>query len=78
MHLLVTVYVVCYLQKVAEWTDILTKLLEQKNPDEALSALESISKALSISLYSETLLEMKAEALFMVRKLSTYLSISLS
>lgn len=78
MHLLVTVYVVCYLQKVAEWTDISTKLLEQKNPDEALSALESISKALSISLYSETLLEMKAEALFMVRELSTYLSISLS
>lgn len=67
-----------YLQKVAEWTDISAKLLEQKNPDAALSAIESISKALSISLYSETLLEMKAEALYMVRALSTYLSISFS
>ena len=67
-----------YLQKVAEWTDISAKLLEQKNPDAVLSAIESISKALSISLYSETLLEMKAEALYMVRALSTYLSISFS
>lgn len=61
-----------YLQKVTEWTEISTKLLEQKNPDAALSALESISEALSISLYSENLLEMKVEALHMVGSLSTY------
>ncbi|XP_024922352.3 uncharacterized protein LOC107431637 isoform X1 [Ziziphus jujuba] len=55
-------------QKVAEWTEISAELLEQKNPDAALSALESISEALSISLYSESLLEMKAEALHMLRR----------
>ena len=53
-------------QKVADCTDQSAKLLEQKNPDAALSALEIISEALSISPYSEKLLKMKVEALIMV------------
>ncbi|XP_062117861.1 uncharacterized protein LOC133831531 [Humulus lupulus] len=55
-------------QKVAECIGQSTKLLEQKNPDAALSALEIISEASSISLYSEKLLKMKAEALIMLRR----------
>lgn len=50
----------------AECADQSAKLLEQKNPDAALSALEIISEALSISPYSEKLLKMKVEALIMV------------
>lgn len=61
-----TVYMVSFLQKVAGCIDQSTKLLEQKNPDAGFSALEIISEALSISLYSEKLLKMKAEALIMV------------
>lgn len=57
---------VCYLQKIAKYTNRSAKLLEQRTSDAALSALEIIAEALSISLYSEKLLEMKAEALFMV------------
>ncbi|PON38927.1 N-terminal acetyltransferase A, auxiliary subunit [Trema orientale] len=55
-------------QKVADCIDQSTKLLEQKNPDAALSALEIISEALLICLYSEKLLKMKAEALIMLRR----------
>jgi hypothetical protein len=51
---------------VANCTNRSAKLLEQKTSDAALSALEIIAEALSISSYSEKLLEMKAEALFMV------------
>ena len=57
----------------AECIDRSSKLLEQRNPDAVLSALESIAEALSISLYSEKLLKMKAEALIMVCTL-THLS----
>ncbi|KAF4373662.1 hypothetical protein F8388_025356 [Cannabis sativa] len=55
-------------QKVADCIGQSTKLLEQKNPDAALSALEIISQALSISLYSEKLLKMKAEALIVLKR----------
>ena len=50
----------------AEYTNRSAKLLDRRTSDAALSALEIIAEALSISLYSEKLLEMKAEALFMV------------
>ncbi|KAG7961958.1 hypothetical protein I3843_09G041200 [Carya illinoinensis] len=55
-------------QKVAKCTNRSTELLEQRTSDAALSALEIIDESLSISLYSEKLLEMKAEALYMLRK----------
>ncbi|KAG6638452.1 uncharacterized protein LOC122278906 [Carya illinoinensis] len=55
-------------QKVAENTNRAAKLLEQKTSDATLIALEIIAEALSISLYSEKLLEMKAEALYMLHK----------
>ncbi|EXB39091.1 DnaJ homolog subfamily C member 7 [Morus notabilis] len=55
-------------QKVIECIHQSAKLLEQKNPDAALNALEIISEALSISLYSEKLLKMKGEALIMLRR----------
>lgn len=54
------------LQKVAEYTSHSSQLMEQKTDDAALSALDLIDEAISISLYSEKLLEMKAEALLMV------------
>lgn len=60
------IYVISYLQKVAEYMNRSAKLLEQKTTDAALSALEIVSEALSISEYSEKLLEMKAEALCLV------------
>lgn len=59
------------LQKVAECTRRSAELMEQKTDDAALSALDLIAEAVSISLYSEKLLEMKAEALIMVRIIST-------
>lgn len=62
----VYIYIFSLFQKVAECADQSAKLLEQKNPDAALSALEIISEALSISPYSEKLLKMKVEALIMV------------
>lgn len=55
-------------QKVAEYTKRSTKLLEQRTTDAALSALGIISEALSISGYSEKLLEMKADALYLLRR----------
>uniref|UniRef100_A0A2N9FIS3 J domain-containing protein n=1 Tax=Fagus sylvatica TaxID=28930 RepID=A0A2N9FIS3_FAGSY len=55
-------------QKVAECTNRSAKIMEQRTFDAALSALEIIDDALSISSYSEKLLEMKAEALIMLRK----------
>ncbi|XP_041028614.1 uncharacterized protein LOC121268417 isoform X2 [Juglans microcarpa x Juglans regia] len=55
-------------QKVAENTNCAAKLLEQRTSDAALIALEIIAEALSISLYSEKLLEMKAEALYVLHK----------
>ncbi|XP_038881868.1 uncharacterized protein LOC120073225 [Benincasa hispida] len=55
-------------QKVAEYTRRSSELMEQKTDDAALSALDLIAEAISISLYSEKLLEMKAEALFMLQR----------
>lgn len=54
------------MQKVIEYTNRSMKLLDQRNTDAALTALELISEALSVSSCSETLLEMKAEALCLV------------
>lgn len=44
------------------------ELLQRRTSDDAESALEVIAEALQISLYSEKLLEMKAEALSILRK----------
>lgn len=59
------------MQKVAEYIRRSSELLEQKTDDAALSALDLIAEAISISVYSEKLLEMKAEALFLVCIIST-------
>ncbi|XP_038993230.1 dnaJ homolog subfamily C member 7-like [Hibiscus syriacus] len=59
------------LQKAKKVDELLissTALLEQKSSSSASSALDMIAEALSISPYSEKLLEMKAEALYMLRK----------
>lgn len=45
------------------------ELIRQRTCNAAISALEVISGVLSISSYSEKLLEMKGEALLMVCKL---------
>ncbi|OMO51123.1 Tetratricopeptide TPR-1 [Corchorus capsularis] len=55
-------------QRVNELTNRSAELLEQKSTNAASSALDTISEALSISSYSENLLQMKAEALSMLRK----------
>ncbi|KAJ6700031.1 HEAT SHOCK PROTEIN DNAJ WITH TETRATRICOPEPTIDE REPEAT-CONTAINING PROTEIN [Salix purpurea] len=55
-------------QKVAECTNRSEKLLEVRTYDAAVNALDAITEALSISPYSERLLKMKAEFLFMLRK----------
>ncbi|KAL9361433.1 hypothetical protein Peur_044218 [Populus x canadensis] len=55
-------------QKVAECTNRSAKLLEERTYDAAVNALDAIGEALSISPYSERLLEMKAEFLFMKYK----------
>ncbi|KAK8713399.1 hypothetical protein V6N13_148617 [Hibiscus sabdariffa] len=59
------------LQKAKKVDDLVissTALLERKSSSAASSALDMIVEALSISPYSEKLLEMKAEALYMMRK----------
>lgn len=50
----------------AEHIKLFTKLLEEKSSDAESRALEIISEAMSISKFSEKLLQMKAEALYMV------------
>ncbi|KAK3217946.1 hypothetical protein Dsin_011916 [Dipteronia sinensis] len=55
-------------QKVAECTNRSAELLEQKTLEAASDALEIITEALSTSSRSEKLLEMKAEALCLLRK----------
>ncbi|CAI0374858.1 unnamed protein product [Linum tenue] len=55
-------------KKVADCIDRSNELLEQKTPDTSSTALESINEALSISPYSERLLELKAEFMFKLRK----------
>ncbi|XVF07172.1 hypothetical protein REPUB_Repub06bG0115500 [Reevesia pubescens] len=55
-------------QRVDELTNRSAILLEEKSSSAASSALDTIAEALSISSDSEKLLEMKAEALYMLRK----------
>ncbi|XP_031739956.1 uncharacterized protein LOC101223119 isoform X2 [Cucumis sativus] len=55
-------------QKVAEYTRCSSEFLEQKTDNAALSALDLIAEAISISVYSEKLLETKAEALFLLQR----------
>lgn len=50
-------------QKVSEYLHRCAELLQQRTPDAAKSALGTTNEALSISCYSEKLLEMKGEAL---------------
>lgn len=53
-------------QKVSECMQRSAQLLQNKTSNDAEIALGVIDEALFISSYSEKLLEMKAEALFMV------------
>ncbi|KAB1228003.1 hypothetical protein CJ030_MR1G022990 [Morella rubra] len=55
-------------QKVLECTNRSAELLKRSTANDAETALEVIAEAVVISSYSERLLEMKAEALFMLRK----------
>lgn len=55
-------------QKVSECMQRSAQLLQNKTSNDAEIALGVIDEALFISSYSEKLLEMKAEALFMLRK----------
>ncbi|XVF04775.1 hypothetical protein REPUB_Repub05bG0114300 [Reevesia pubescens] len=55
-------------QKLFKFMHRSTELLLRRTSGDAESALELIAEALQISLYSEKLLEMKAEALFILRK----------
>ncbi|KAI9195311.1 hypothetical protein LWI28_013696 [Acer negundo] len=55
-------------QKVAECMQRSAQFLQNKKSNDADNALEVIDEALLISSFSEKLLEMKAEALFMLRK----------
>ncbi|KAI9083235.1 hypothetical protein K1719_034767 [Acacia pycnantha] len=55
-------------QKVLEFINHSVELLQRRTTSDTDSALEQIKEALMISSYSEKLLEMKAEALFMLGK----------
>ncbi|KAI4300823.1 hypothetical protein L6164_034157 [Bauhinia variegata] len=55
-------------QKVAEYINRSAELLKERTAEAAGTALELLSKALSTSLYSEKLLQMKAEALCLLGK----------
>ncbi|XWS71203.1 hypothetical protein CRYUN_Cryun03dG0118700 [Craigia yunnanensis] len=55
-------------QKLSECMHQSAELLQRRTSDDAESALEVIAEALQISLYSEKLLEMKAEALCILHK----------
>ncbi|KAK4276298.1 hypothetical protein QN277_019262 [Acacia crassicarpa] len=55
-------------QKVLEFINHSVELLQRRMTSDTDSALEQIKEALMISSYSEKLLEMKAEALFMLCK----------
>lgn len=54
------------LQKVSECMNHSAEMLQRKTSSDVFSALEFIAEALTISPCSEKLLEMKAEALFLV------------
>jgi len=53
-------------KRVTEWVSQCKELLEKRASPEATTALELISNALHISPHSDSLKEMKAEALVMV------------
>ncbi|CAJ1913063.1 unnamed protein product [Sphenostylis stenocarpa] len=55
-------------QDVVKCINNAAELLKERTSDAAVTALELVSKALSISLYSEKLLQMKAEALCLLQK----------
>ncbi|KAK7285648.1 hypothetical protein RJT34_20425 [Clitoria ternatea] len=55
-------------QEVVNFINNAAELLKERTSDAAVTALELITKALSISLYSEKLLQMKAEALCLLQK----------
>ncbi|XP_027350429.1 uncharacterized protein LOC113861663 [Abrus precatorius] len=55
-------------QEVVKCINNAAELLKERTSDATVTALERITKALSISLYSEKLLQMKAEALFLLQK----------
>ncbi|KAJ1430029.1 Tetratricopeptide-like helical domain superfamily, partial [Sesbania bispinosa] len=55
-------------QEVVKFVNDVAALLNERTSDAAGSALELLTKALSISLYSEKLLHMKAEALCLLQK----------
>ncbi|CAN0907882.1 DnaJ homolog subfamily C member 7 [Linum grandiflorum] len=52
-------------QKVADCIERSNELLEQKTPDASSAALEILAEALLLSPYSERLLQLKAESMFM-------------
>ncbi|KAL6009955.1 hypothetical protein ACLOJK_000386 [Asimina triloba] len=56
------------MRQVAEFMDSSAELLCQRTSKDAVNALQNITEALSISPYSDNLLEMKAEALLLLRK----------
>ncbi|CAI9297654.1 unnamed protein product [Lactuca saligna] len=55
-------------QKVSDYLKLAAEILEQKTYESATNALGTITDALSISSYSEKLLNMKGEALLMLGK----------
>ncbi|KAL4571734.1 hypothetical protein LXL04_018499 [Taraxacum kok-saghyz] len=55
-------------QKVAEFIKLCTDLLEQKTHESATNAFQTITEALSISCYSDKLLNLKGEALLVLGK----------
>ncbi|XP_077252404.1 uncharacterized protein LOC143891699 isoform X2 [Tasmannia lanceolata] len=55
-------------QQVADYMDQSAELLRQRTSDDAMKALQIITEALSISPYSEKLVEMKADTLLILRK----------
>ncbi|GAU17961.1 hypothetical protein TSUD_330860 [Trifolium subterraneum] len=55
-------------QEVVKCMNDAAELLKERTSDAAGSALELLTKALSKSLYSERLLQMKAEALYLLQK----------
>ncbi|KAG2619657.1 hypothetical protein PVAP13_3NG124500 [Panicum virgatum] len=55
-------------KRVTEWVSQCKELLEKRASPEATTALELISNALRISPHSDSLKEMKAEALLMLRR----------
>ncbi|KAJ4839607.1 hypothetical protein Tsubulata_029635 [Turnera subulata] len=55
-------------QKLSEYMQHSSELLQKRTPNDMVLALEVIDEALLISSHSEKLLHMKAESLFMMRK----------